>query len=58
MKTTEKSAAIVTIFGAPHMTTRGRKAVVAWRRRQAEFLEAHAEQLSNTRYTARYLYRM
>ena len=51
-----KSAAIVTIHHASSMSTRGRKAVVAWLRRQAGFLERHSDQLSS-RFTARYLYR-
>lgn len=52
----EKSAAIVTIKDASRMNKRGRKAIAAWLRRQATFLEAYGPQLS-TRFTARYLYR-
>lgn len=55
-KTKEKSAAIVTIKDAQDMTPEGRKDIARWLRRQAAFLEKHAEELSN-RYTARYLYR-
>lgn len=51
----EKSAAIVTIKDAPKMSRRGRKAIADWLRRQANFLETNADQLSN-RFTARYLY--
>ena len=52
-----KSAAIVTIKGAPRMTAKGRKSVAAWLRRQAGFLENHADKLSNHRFCSRYLYR-
>jgi FixJ family two-component response regulator len=52
----EKSAATVTIHRANDMTKKGRKAVAAWLRRQAEFLEQHGDQLAQ-RFTARYLYR-
>ncbi len=52
----EKSAAILTIHRAPAMSKRGRKAIAAWLRRQAGFLERNADELSN-RFTARYLYR-
>jgi hypothetical protein len=38
------------------MTKRGRKDVARWLRRQAGFLERHADQLSH-RFTARYIYR-
>lgn len=54
MKT--KSAAILTLKDAPLMNKRGRKNIAAWLRRQAGFLEKHADQLSN-RFTARYIYR-
>jgi hypothetical protein len=54
MKT--KSAAIVTIKDAPKMSKRGRKAIAAWLRRQAVFLEQYGTKLS-PRFTARYLYR-
>lgn len=49
------SAAVVTIFDAPLMTAKGRKAIVAWLRRQADFLAKHPQELSR-RYTARYRY--
>ena len=52
----EKSAAILTIRDAPTMGERGRKAIAAWLRRQAGFLERHAKELS-PRFRARYLYR-
>lgn len=53
---TTKSAAIVTIKEADRMSAKGRKAVAAWLRRQADFLEKHGKEYS-TRFTARYLYR-
>jgi len=52
----EKSAAIVTIKDAPTMSPRVRRAIAAWLRRQATFLERHSKELAS-RYTARYLYR-
>ncbi len=52
----EKSAAILTIHRAPEMSKRGRKAIAAWLRRQAGFLEHNSDELAN-RFTARYLYR-
>lgn len=51
-----KSAAIVIVKDAPKMTKRGRKAIAAWLRRQASFLEKHGNDFSG-RFTARYLYR-
>ena len=53
MKT--KSASILTIFDAPNMTVKGRKAIAAWLRRQAGFLEKHGSELG-PRFRARYLY--
>ena len=55
MKAT-KSAAILTIHHAADMTPAGRKAVIAWLRRQATWLQRHHHQLG-PRFTARYLYR-
>ncbi|WP_165435410.1 hypothetical protein [Bradyrhizobium sp. Leo121] len=51
-----KSAATVVIRDASDMTERGRREVALWLRRQARFLEKHADSLSR-RYRARYLYR-
>lgn len=51
----EKSAAIVTIKDAPHMSNRGRRDIAAWLRRQAGFLERSGSVL-NKRFTARYIY--
>lgn len=51
----EQSAAILTIKDAPNMTKRGRKNIAMWLRRQAGFLDKHADKLSR-RFTARYLY--
>lgn len=52
----QKSAAIVTIRDAGRMTKKGRRAIAAWLRRHAEWLEQHGDQYS-TRFTGRYLYR-
>lgn len=52
----EKAAAIVTIFHASDMTSKGKREVAAWLRRQAKLLEQHAKELAG-RYTARYLYK-
>jgi len=56
MKRTEKSAAVLTIRDAPQMTSRGQKDIAKWLRRQADFLETNAKDLSST-FRARYLYR-
>ncbi len=56
-ETKEKTAAIVTIFRAPEMNARGRRAIAKWLRKQADLLETEGKNLSPTRYTARYLYR-
>lgn len=52
----EKSAAVLTLKDAPSMTKKGRKDIALWLRRQAGFLEKHADKLSH-RFTARYIYR-
>lgn len=49
-------AATITIHRAADMTKKGRTAIAAWMRKQAEFLEKEGLNLSR-RYTARYLYR-
>jgi hypothetical protein len=54
-KQKQKSAAIITVFDPANMTVKGRKAVAAWMRKQASFVEMHPKQLSK-RFTARYLY--
>ena len=52
----ERSAAILTVKDAPRMTQEGRKAIAAWLRKQAGFIETHGTELA-TRFRARYLYR-
>jgi hypothetical protein len=52
----EKSAAILTVKRADAMTKRGRKAIAAWLRRQATFLERHGAEFAGL-FRARYLYR-
>ena len=52
----EKSAAVVTVFDAAHMTKRGRKQIATWLRRQADMLEAEGGNYAG-RFTVRYLYR-
>jgi hypothetical protein len=52
-----KSAAVLTIKRPGKMTKRGRLAVVAWLRRQAAFFAKYGSKYSETRFTARYLYR-
>jgi hypothetical protein len=52
-----KSAAVLTIHRAPAMTPSGRKAIAVWLRRQAAMLMKHGKNYSETRFTARYLYR-
>lgn len=55
-KAKEQSAAVITVFEAPSMTTRGRKSIASWMRRQADFLEQHGQDFAK-RFTARYRYR-
>lgn len=49
------SAAIVTIRDAGNMTTKGRRDIAKWLRKQADFLLKNHKQLSK-RFTARYQY--
>lgn len=51
-----KTAAIVTIFNAPQMSKRGRNQIAAWLERQASLLRKNAKQLTNGRFTARYIF--
>ena len=53
--TKEYSAAIVTIKDAPSMTKRGRKAIAAWLRKHAVWLEQDGDKYSK-RFTGRYIY--
>jgi hypothetical protein len=53
MKT--KTAASLVIHDAANMHRKGRKAIANWLRRQAGFLDKHADQLSK-RYRASYRY--
>ena len=53
----EKSAAVLTIKEPGRMSKRGRADIAAWLRRQASFLLKHGDRYSDTRFTARYLYR-
>ena len=55
MAVKEKSAAIITIRDAEHMTAKGRREIATWMRQQADFLEQHGKEFSK-RFTARYLY--
>lgn len=55
MKSKDKTAAIVTVFRAPDMSTNGRRRIAEWLRRQASVLERNASKLAR-RYTARYIY--
>lgn len=52
----DKSAAILTIKDASMLTPTGRKALVAWLRKQAHFLDRHSSEYAS-RFTARYLYK-
>lgn len=57
MATKDKCAAVVTIHGPGRMSKRGRADIAAWLRRQATFLLKYGTEYSDTRFTARYLYR-
>jgi len=55
-KATHPAAAVITVRDANTMTPRGRKAIAAWMRQQARFLEQHGNEFSR-RFTAHYMYR-
>ena len=57
MAAKEKSAAILTIKEAGRMSKRGRQDIAAWLRRQAAYFLRYGDKYSETRFTARYLYR-
>ena len=57
MAAKEKSAAILTIKEPGTMSKRGWKDIAAWLRRQATFFLRYGDKYSETRFTARYLYR-
>ena len=50
-----KSAAILTIHDAPHMSLKGRKAIAAWLRMHAKYLLRYGPEYSK-RFTGRFLY--
>jgi hypothetical protein len=52
-----KSAAVLTIKGAPDMSKQGARDIAEWLRKQASMLEkADERQALDARYRARYLY--
>ncbi len=55
MKTTFKSAAIITIKDADKMTDSGRANLAAWLRKQAGYIIVRGPELAST-FRARYLY--
>jgi hypothetical protein len=57
MKAQKKSAAIVTINAPGKMTKTGRKAIADWLRRTATDLYKLGDRYTETRFTARYLYK-
>jgi len=57
MMVKEKSAAILTLKEPGRMSKRGRKDIADWLRRQAAYFLRHGDKYSETRFTARYLYR-
>jgi hypothetical protein len=48
---------VLTIFGAPAMTLKGRKQIAAWLRRHADMLVKEGANYTLGRFTGRYLYR-
>jgi hypothetical protein len=54
-KTTEKTAASLTIFGASKMTVDGRKRIAAWLRQHANDLVQEGDNYAD-RFRGRYLY--
>ena len=53
----EKSAAILTIYGAPDMTPEGRKDIAEWLRLHAKMLVKDGSNYARGRFTGRYLYK-
>lgn len=51
----DKVAASLSILRGAEMTTKGRKQIAGWLRRQADFLEKKGDQMA-TRFTARWRY--
>jgi hypothetical protein len=51
-----KSAATLTIHDIPDMTTAGKRAIIRWLERQAEFLRENPGKAFSSRFTARYMY--
>lgn len=52
----QKSAAVVSIFGASRMTAQGRRRIAAWLRRHAAMLVKDGPKYTHGRFTGRYLY--
>lgn len=50
-----KAAAVLTVRDAGNMTAQGRRAIAAWLRRNARFLEEHGKDWDKD-FVARYLY--
>lgn len=56
MKQNEKVAAIVTIHDADKMSSKGRKDIANWLRRQSEFFVKYGKKLDK-KFVARYVYK-
>lgn len=51
------SAAFIQVHNIPGMSAKGLRGVVAWLRRQADYMQKNPEEFSDVTYTARYEYR-
>jgi hypothetical protein len=55
VRSANKIAARIVIHHGADMSAHGRRKIVSWMRREAAFLERHADQMATT-YTARWMY--
>ena len=51
------NTAYLEIFNVPGMSAKGLRGVVAWLRRQADYMQKHPEEFVDTVYRAKYEYR-
>lgn len=51
-----RSAAVLSMFRVPTMTTKGRIAIATWLRKQATMMVSNGKAYTPGRFTARYLY--
>jgi len=49
-------AAFISVYNVPGMSAKGLRGVVAWLRRQADYIQKHPHEFSDTTYEAAYEY--